>query len=363
MNLQQARDLIHGKRNFLETKLDGELDGLVLFNYVGTAKPSLFKDGRQELRGIIFDESTGEIVSRPFHKFFNFGEEPGTDLKSLAYKPFKVYEKIDGTMIHFFKWDGRIHAASRSGDTVHSRKAMEIAKSMNMVDEIGREIDLGYTPIFEMVGPSNKIVVNYEKDCLIYLNSRRRDTGEYRRSRTYFGSRSLDVGTMQGYFLESLVSKTIGKEGYVACSKEGVFYKAKTGWYLDRHKLNDIVSKKLSYYYEAAINGVLDDLIPDVRDDEVRDKLKRISDQVAEDVASRVIFVHETGEALRKEVNQALPNAGKRERSKKFAEIVKERYADSFDELMSFHNGKPNVEHIIKTKLLDRYLKQYDRSF
>ena len=52
----------------------------------------------REFRGLAFNKD-GTIASRPFHKFFNFGErEETSDLKMLD-GPHEIFDKLDGSMI------------------------------------------------------------------------------------------------------------------------------------------------------------------------------------------------------------------------------------------------------------------------
>ena len=55
---------------------------------------------RRECRGIIFDTATGEILRRPFHKFFNVNERDETqDHRVDLSRPHAILEKLDGSMI------------------------------------------------------------------------------------------------------------------------------------------------------------------------------------------------------------------------------------------------------------------------
>jgi tRNA splicing ligase len=52
---------------------------------------------RRECRGLIFDTATGQLISRPYHKFFNAGEKEETQLDKInLYEPHVVLEKLDG---------------------------------------------------------------------------------------------------------------------------------------------------------------------------------------------------------------------------------------------------------------------------
>lgn len=71
---------------------------------------------RRECRGIAFSTKTGEILSRPWHKFFNVNEKPETQLNIINLEePHLILEKLDGCLyggevIHFC--DGTSHTIS-----------------------------------------------------------------------------------------------------------------------------------------------------------------------------------------------------------------------------------------------------------
>lgn len=50
-----------------------------------------------EARGITFDADTGEVVSRKFHKFFNIGEKPSSQIGNIDFsKRHWIMQKLDG---------------------------------------------------------------------------------------------------------------------------------------------------------------------------------------------------------------------------------------------------------------------------
>lgn len=70
---------------------------------------------RRECRGIIFDND-GEIIRRPYHKFFNFREKEETSTLELS-RSHVVLEKLDGSMVAPFIVNGEIIFGSKMGHT------------------------------------------------------------------------------------------------------------------------------------------------------------------------------------------------------------------------------------------------------
>ena len=100
-------------------------------------------------RGLV-TTATGEIVSRPFPKFFNLGEEP---LPEGLGQPL-VYEKVDGSLIVVSLHEGRRVVSSRAAmDNLHTRAAEEIMRDWMPAP--------GFTYCFELIHPEMRIVCNY----------------------------------------------------------------------------------------------------------------------------------------------------------------------------------------------------------
>ena len=83
-------------------------------------------------------------------------------------------------MIHFFEWKGNLCASTRmSCKTEQALLAYNLACKLGLTLQIMKEVEAGFTPIFEYVAPNNQIVVQYGRPRLVYLHSRNRKTGEY----------------------------------------------------------------------------------------------------------------------------------------------------------------------------------------
>lgn len=74
-------------------------------------------------RGLVADDTTGEIVALPLPKFFNIGEhESGQPYApALPDEPFDVYDKVDGSLAVIFHYAGRWQVASRAPSSARRR--------------------------------------------------------------------------------------------------------------------------------------------------------------------------------------------------------------------------------------------------
>lgn len=123
-------------------------------------------------RGLVVTEA-GEIVARPFPKFFNYQELPQipSEFEKLQHaiaegELFQVSEKLDGSLIICFQWAGQLVVASRGSFTSqHVWWAEEILLEQ-YPDFMPPE---GYTYLFELIHPENPIVVNYHGQKDLFL--------------------------------------------------------------------------------------------------------------------------------------------------------------------------------------------------
>ena len=118
----------------------------------------------RKCRGVIFNTETQEIIARPFEKFFNLGTagmdetNPDTWLETPT-EP-EVWEKMDGFLCTMYEYEGTQYIASKgSFDSVHAKWATAWYRA-NVKGEWPR----GYTPVFEGICSSIRIVVDYGKD-------------------------------------------------------------------------------------------------------------------------------------------------------------------------------------------------------
>ena len=208
---------------------------------------------RRECRGLIFRNSDGKIISRPFHKFFNMNETEETLQKNInIFAPHVVQEKMDGSMVRpFFKEQPggpAIAFATKSGETDISELAHKAFMKLDNVDEkldwIRDKLLSGQTPIFEFVSPFNQIVVPYEKEDFVFLALRDNVYGNYIRDRSYPGTLVKEHGYIDGIraTLHEYMMKTKGdvnREGDVLVFRNGFRVKVKSEWYVTAHKAKE----------------------------------------------------------------------------------------------------------------------------
>ena len=120
-----------------------------------------------QCRGLVTDDN-GNVVARPFEKFFNIEED-----MHIPTSEFEVYEKMDGSLGILFNYEGEWVFATRGSFTSEqSTKGFEMLKRYNYT-----KLHEGYTYLFEIIYNENRIVVKYPFEDLILLGIINTETG------------------------------------------------------------------------------------------------------------------------------------------------------------------------------------------
>lgn len=221
---------------------------------------------RRECRGLIFDRE-GNLMSRPFHKFFNVNEREETQMNVVDMsQPHVIMEKMDGSMIRPILVDGYVRLATKMGVTDVAMQAehflVESTQYFKVYKWLKNCVTSGMTPIFEWVSPSNQIVLAYKEADLVYLGSRDNVSGEYffdESAPLNFVPRYGSVeGTMGDYVARQRESE--GREGDIIRFADGHMLKVKNDWYVRIHKAIDRIRFDRNIV-DLIINEQIDDVI------------------------------------------------------------------------------------------------------
>lgn len=212
---------------------------LDIYNYTERAQFSKKWNKATTLsRGLIVNRETGEIVARPFPKFFNYGELPVHQKLSLE-EPVVVTDKMDGSLGILY-WDLHNNLA------IATRGSFASDQALHATELLRRKYPAfaprhGVTYLFEIVYPENRIVVNYQGlDDLVLLGA------VDIRSGSVFGP-EFDVqwpGLRTEVFPARTLSEALslplrpGKEGLVVRSlMDGTMVKIKQDDYVQLHRV------------------------------------------------------------------------------------------------------------------------------
>jgi RNA ligase len=215
------------------------MDGMILYSY---SKPCQhekhWNEWTLQARGLVTDLE-GNVIARPFPKFFNIEELPEMGLKLPSWPPSSIQDKADGSLIICFWHGGRWHFCTRgsfmSFQAMDAEKlGMERMMRSTFYSNLPHQC---YTHLFELVGPSNRIVLDYDKDDLVYLASIHTDTGQEVRSsmlgRDFTAPKSFSAADLDSLYKEDQHNR----EGYVLTWPDGFKCKVKFEEYKRLHRL------------------------------------------------------------------------------------------------------------------------------
>ena len=247
----------------------------------------LHRTGR-EFRGLKFDIQ-GNIISRPWPKFFNWGEKENESKLVNFNDPFTIQEKLDGSMIDVYQLNGNVVLGTKMGETDIASQAQEFFNQhIDYVKFAEHAIADRKTLLFEWCSRKNRIVVDHPVDQLILTGVRDLHTGRLmtdREIRQYAFQFNIPVvkswpGTFKGIteFLEEIVDEE-QCEGYVLAFDSGMRWKIKNSWYLNLHRAKSKLDSEKNVYI-LVLNQDHDDLLPQL-DDQARDGLEKFATKLA----------------------------------------------------------------------------------
>ncbi len=238
-----------------------EKDEYLLFKYnecifnVGWHKYAI------EARGKILNRNTMKIVSYPFDKFFNLGEATTSEnfvVAELAKaKSISVTDKKDGSTIIVSNDNGNLLVTTNgSFENDQTKWANQIFKEK--YSEFINNVPEGYTFIFELIHPENRIVLDYGDERDVYMLAIRNletfklmDYADVVKFATTYGFKVTESETFTN--LKTLCDKAkeltnANKEGWVIRIEDNDFmFKLKLEEYFILHKAQSSISLKNVY--------------------------------------------------------------------------------------------------------------------
>lgn len=218
---------------------------LYIYNYSQEVQyERLWNEATVIARGLILD-SEMNVVARPFGKFFNIEEHEEHEIPNST---FDVFEKMDGSLGILY-WIGDKPMIATRG-SFESEQAIHATKLL--YDEYSstfEHLEKGVTYLFEIIYPTNRIVVDYGGlDDIILLAVIDNKTGldlelpniGFKVVKHYDGINNVNV-------LKSLEKEN--KEGFVVRFNNGFRLKVKFEEYVRLHRIITSVSNKNIWEY------------------------------------------------------------------------------------------------------------------
>ena len=255
-NIRQARAAIENRPEFTETN-KGDY---IVFNYHVSHEDSFDDPIRRELRGLIFSPS-GDVISRPFHKFFNLNEKEETRNVDWSV-PHHVLNKLDGSMLRAIPLPSGIRWATKMGITDVSKLCEQYVSQHPRYNAFAVMCnDRNSTAIFEYISPHNRIVLDYKHEDLVLLAIRENNTGRYLSVEAMnMTAGQYDIPVVQPVInpLDQIRTMT-DIEGVVVRFDNGHMIKIKSEWYVTIHK-----AKENLLFEKNVIKLILEEKVDDI---------------------------------------------------------------------------------------------------
>lgn len=218
-----------------------ERGDLLLFDYTtGAHIANQWGFFESVCRGLMINRRTGEIVARPFDKFFYWldgGRRSSGHIVSIT-------EKVDGSLGILYRHKGEYLVTTKgSFFSPQARRATRFLQSHFDLTDLPDELTL----LFEIIYPDNRIVVDYGlREDLVLLAARNRFTGKF----LPFFPDLYELGTQYGFTLpqvytfnriDDIIAETgqinANFEGWIVEFSDGQRFKFKVDEYVEIHKL------------------------------------------------------------------------------------------------------------------------------
>lgn len=260
---------------------------LWILNYTPEVQFSkLWDDVTMSCRGLVVDAS-GNVIARPFRKFFNLSEHDNPNFEKVPYgEKFKAFTKCDGSLGIIFYYDGKWLISTRgSFDSDQAKKGQKILNHRDM-----SVVDTSLTILAEIIYKENRIVVDYGAlEDLVLLGAIDTKTGKEIELCDLTHLPFNHVKQFDVESIEDLPKDTQNFEGYVVKFESGLRVKVKLDEYVRLHKImTGITPNRL---WESIKNG--DDIEKMIKElpDEMYDEVMDIVDDIRNSAAA-LIDVH-----------------------------------------------------------------------
>lgn len=232
------------RNGFLSKRRHPEFEDLVILNYTDECVyEKHWNDITLACRGLILNERTGDVLARPFSKFFNFGEDAGILLEKPKGEP-TISIKLDGSLGISYIWNDKLYWSTRgSFESLQAGVANRIWKAK--YSHVDIEKVRGITLLTEIIDAGTRVVVDYEGlSELVLIGAIRIEDGyDYSHEELVLLASDLGMAVNERTNLttqQALELKTeIGynEEGWVLRWPNGFRLKIKGDKYMDIHRL------------------------------------------------------------------------------------------------------------------------------
>lgn len=197
-------------------------------------------------------------------KFFSLGETVGS--QKVDYKTAKrAFMKEDGSLLttYLSPEDGKLKFKSQKQPTFKEYDIVEKSVSEDLAEELTKLYEEGICVDLELTTPKNRVFLDYPDYKVHVLRARSREDGSNVDIRQVAESYpAVKAALVKEIPVSAMDINKAGIEGYVIEMNDGTLYKVKTIPYLSMSAVINMQdrSKEKQYMYQAALDGVLDDI-------------------------------------------------------------------------------------------------------
>lgn len=316
---------------------------IFVYNYL-LADKEAFKDPlARELRGLtIIHENAKEFIYPSIPKFFNINELPETQEKVIKLKTIKkISRKEDGSMIQPVMICGDVKMKTKqSFSNPQAVMAQEIFEDDEELQFFILDcFDNNFFPMFELVGPDNRIVLDYNTNELVLIAVRSSDGGFIDIDKFSYKNKAETFHLTMDEMIHQAKTKK-DEEGFVVKFTDESIIKIKTLDYVTKHRMVSETDSNKSIL-SRILQEEIDDIYPLLSDKKIKE-IKEI-EKVVSDYTVHYI----------KQIEQITKAGDNNNRQSFVAEHIKHPY---FSVIMSGIKG-----HKIKETLITYLLKKYNR--
>lgn len=239
------------------------------------------------------DEVPGDpvVYAWPMRRFYNSGD---TNAAELDWNTTRALEKLDGTMIVLYydrsesKWCVATRSVPNADLQINSNGVVQadrtfttlfkegVQNTMSMsFDEWTAEMPTGYTYVFELTSPHNRVVVKYDETRVTWLAVRNTQMGHEYPVEEFRGilKEEYDVkmppspveyplSTLEGVLAYVNVQDPAQMEGIVLTDGKFNRVKVKNAKWVLSSKMHDAITTSKRSVLEAILTNKIDDVIP-----------------------------------------------------------------------------------------------------
>lgn len=229
------------EKGYVRERFHPEFPELSILNY--TEKAAFEREWNvvtRSSRGLIWNTETHEVLARPFAKIHNWDEPEAPRITEDA-PLYWFANKEDGSLGILFRTPTGFPAIATRGSFASDQaiKATIMLHKSGMAYVYDEYIDSGYTPLFEIIYPENRIVLDYGGiEELVLLGYIHVATGAFIPP---VRAGNPDVATMHDLFMD--LSRP-NSEGWVAWLDPYKAVKIKQADYVELHRIVTGLNKK-----------------------------------------------------------------------------------------------------------------------